>query len=106
MLAMLLTTYTNFKSTLFYYLAVSLTVTIVCMIHEVLWTIIYFEIPLCSQVGPASVFCTFLSAPIIYVSARMALVHNVDENSYENIVNDTRTDSSIVSFICLVSGHA
>ena len=51
-------------------------------------------------------FCTFLSAPIIYLSARMALIHNVDENSYESIVSDTRTDSSIVSIACLVSGHA
>ena len=58
------------------------------------------------QVGPASVFCTFLSAPIIYISARMALVDNVGEHSYQSVVTDTRTDSSMVSIGCLVSEHA
>ena len=50
-------------------------------------------------------FCTFLSAPIIYVSARMALVDNVNAHSYENVVNDTRTDVSMVFIACLVSKH-
>ena len=48
-------------------------------------------------------FCTFLSAPIIYISARMALVRNVSPSDYENIVTDTRTDSSIVSIVSVVS---
>jgi len=55
------------------------------------------------QVGPALVFCTFLSAPIIYISARMALVRNVNHHDYKNIVTNTRTDCSIVSIVSVVS---
>ena len=54
------------------------------------------------QVGPALVFCTFLSAPIIYISARMALVRNVNHHDYKNIVTNTRTDCSIVSIVSVV----
>ena len=71
------------------------------------WHLKYFK---CSisllfslQVGPALVFCTFLSAPIIYISARMALVRNVSPYHYENIMTDTRTDCSIVSIVSVVS---
>ncbi|XP_065897494.1 lysosomal cholesterol signaling protein-like isoform X2 [Dysidea avara] len=53
-------------------------------------------------VGPALVFCTFLSAPIIYISARMALVRNVKTYDYENVVTNTRTDCSIVSIVSVV----
>lgn len=35
----------------------------------------------------------------------MALVDDVDDQSYENVVTDTRTDSSMVSIVCLVSEH-
>ena len=33
----------------------------------------------------------------------MALIHNVPEHSYHEVVSDTRTDSSMVSIACLVS---
>ena len=55
------------------------------------------------QVGPAIVFCTFLSAPIIYISARMALVRNLSPYHYEKILADTRIDCSIVSIVSVVS---
>ena len=35
----------------------------------------------------------------------MALVHSIDEDSYESIVSDTRTDSSMVSIAFLVSRY-
>ena len=57
------------------------------------------------QVGPALVFCTFLSAPIIYISARMALVSNVNSDDYHHVISDTRTDCSIVSIVSVVSKH-
>ncbi|XP_065897490.1 lysosomal cholesterol signaling protein-like isoform X2 [Dysidea avara] len=53
-------------------------------------------------VGPALVFCTFLSAPIIYISARMALVRNVNSQDYHDIITDTRTDCSVVSIVSVV----
>lgn len=35
----------------------------------------------------------------------MALLHSVSEHNYHDVVEDTRTDSSIVSVVCLVSEH-
>jgi len=57
------------------------------------------------QIGPALVFCTFLSAPIIYISARMALLRNVNSRDYHNVITDTRTDCSTVSIVSLVRKH-
>ena len=66
-------------------------------------TLAMFFLVFSLQVGPALVFCTFLSAPIIYISARMALVRNVKTYDYENVVTNTRTDCSIVSIVSVVS---
>jgi len=56
------------------------------------------------QIGPALVLCTSLSAPIIYLSARMVLVRDVNSNDYHSVIETTRTDSSIVSIVSVVSG--
>jgi len=55
------------------------------------------------QVGPALVLCTSLSAPIIYLSARMALVRDVNSHDYHNVIKHTRLDCSIVSIVSMVS---
>ena len=55
------------------------------------------------QVGPALVLCTTLSAPIIYLSARMVLVRDVNSHDYHSVIKHTRLDCSIVSIVSMVS---
>ena len=55
------------------------------------------------QVGPALVLCTSLSAPVIYLSARMALVRDVNSDDYHSVIKHTRLDCSIVSIVSVVS---
>ena len=45
---------------------------------------------------------TFMSAPIMYLAARMALIQYATLDQYSNIISTTRQDVSIVAIISLV----
>ncbi|XP_064401866.1 lysosomal cholesterol signaling protein-like [Halichondria panicea] len=51
-------------------------------------------------VAASVVLCTFFSAPIMYLSARMILVlSSVTSDNYNNVIMDSRNDVSIVSCV-------
>ncbi len=58
------------------------------------------------QVAASLVLCTFMSAPIMYVSARMVLITYATEDQYSHIISDTQKDVTVVTCICVVSMHA
>ena len=55
------------------------------------------------QVAASLVLCTFMSAPIMYVSARMVLITYASESEYSHIISDTQKDVTVVTCICVVS---
>ena len=55
------------------------------------------------QVAASLVLCTFMSAPIMYVSARMVLITYATESQYSHIISDTQKDVTVVTCICVVS---
>ena len=54
------------------------------------------------QVAASLVLCTFMSAPIMYISARMVLVTYATAEEYAHIITSTQTDVTIVTAICVV----
>ena len=46
--------------------------------------------------------CTFLSAPIMYISARMVLIHYASEDQYHTIISDVQRGVCILSAISVV----
>jgi hypothetical protein len=52
------------------------------------------------------VACTFVSAPIMFVSAKMMTVVVNSELDYKALLNETSFDISIVSIVCCVSTSA
>ena len=59
-----------------------------------------------TQVAASLVLCTFFSAPIMYLSARMILVvyPTLTHEDYDDVIQDCRRDVSIVTCISVVSG--
>lgn len=57
------------------------------------------------QVAASLVLCTFMSAPIMYVSARMVLITYATEDQYSHIISDTQKDVTVVTCICVVRMH-
>ena len=55
------------------------------------------------QVAASLVLCTFMSAPIMYVSARMVLITYATESQYSRLISDTQKDVTVVTCICVVS---
>lgn len=55
------------------------------------------------QVAASLVLCTFMSAPIMYVSARMVAITYATEDQYSHIISNTHKDVTIVTCICVVS---
>ena len=55
------------------------------------------------QIAASLVLCTFMSAPIMYVSARMVLITYATDDQYSHIISDTQKDVTIVTCICVVS---
>lgn len=53
-------------------------------------------------VAASLVLCTFMSAPIMYVAARMVLVPYASSKQYDSIISDVQQDVSIISAICVV----
>ena len=58
-----------------------------------------------SQVATSLVLCTFLSAPIMYVTARMALVTYSTIDQYHAVIAESQRDVTIVACLCLVRGR-
>ena len=44
-----------------------------------------------------------MSAPIMYISARLVLITKASDAQYENVIQNTRRDVTIVALIGLVS---
>ena len=55
------------------------------------------------QVASSIVLRTFMSAPIMYISARLVLITKASDAQYENVIQNTRRDVTIVALIGLVS---
>ena len=58
--------------------------------------------PVPFQVAASLVLCTFMSAPIMYVSARMVLITYATYDEYASIITTTQRDVTIVTVICVV----
>ncbi|KAJ8314204.1 hypothetical protein KUTeg_008765 [Tegillarca granosa] len=58
--------------------------------------------PSCFPVATAMVACTFLSAPLMYVSARMMTVVVNNEMDYKGLLLEAAFDTSIISVVCCV----
>ena len=56
-----------------------------------------------SQIAASLVLCTFMSAPIMYISARMVLVSYASDEQYSSIIEEAQRDVSFVTLICVVS---
>jgi hypothetical protein len=54
------------------------------------------------QVAASLVLCTFLSAPIMYIAARMVLIPSVSNQQYDDIISDAQQDVGIASIIGVV----
>ena len=54
------------------------------------------------QVAASLVLCTFMSAPIMYISARMVLVTYATVEEYSHIITSTQKDVTIVTVVCVV----
>lgn len=55
------------------------------------------------QVASTLVFGTILSAPIMYVSARMVLIQFESDDEYAYLISNSKRDVSIVAMACVVS---
>ena len=64
----------------------------------------YFHYFFPFQVATSLVLCTFLSAPIMYVIARMALITYASIDEYHSVIAESQRDVTIVACICLVRG--
>ena len=58
--------------------------------------------PYLSQVAASLVLCTFLSAPIMYVAARMVLIPYATTEQYHAIISDVQRDVAIPSALGVV----
>ena len=54
------------------------------------------------QVASSIVLCTFMSAPIMYVSARLVLITEASDTQYDNVIQNTRRDVTAVALAGLV----
>lgn len=57
------------------------------------------------QVAASMVSCTFLSAPLMFVSAKMIAAANMDPTSHEKLLNAFQFDISILSLLGGVRVH-
>lgn len=56
-----------------------------------------------SQIASSIVLCTLMSAPVMYLTARMVLVQYTSDVNYTDIIEDTRKDTAAVAMAGLVS---
>ena len=54
------------------------------------------------QVASSIVLCTFMSAPIMYVSARLVLISEASVSKYTQVIENTRRDVTAVALISVV----
>ena len=55
------------------------------------------------QIASSIVLCTLMSAPVMYLTARMVLVQYTSSVNYSGIIETTRRDSAAVAMAGLVS---
>ena len=54
------------------------------------------------QIAASLVLCTVLSAPIMYISARMVLITYASSDQYARIIENTRRDVTVITVVSVV----